>query len=290
VLAGCGRWGFDAIDVDAPPSDLGDGDCWSAWTTGPLRLSAPRPVTELTTTEANGDPSLSSDALAMYFSRGSGPKDFYVVRRSDRDSPWDAPTLLTDLSSSQDDTKLTLTADGLVAILSSNRTPATSFDLWEATRDFSAVSFGAPTRTPFAALNTNMNQYDPHVSRDGLRVYYAPSVSGTQVIHLAARTARGMAFDPPVAFSLGQDFSADPSLSPDERVLVYSASEGTNPTSMYYATRTSTSEPFGAGTQMPLYDVPVYDQDPEISYDGCELYFASMRAGMVLQLYVTFVQ
>ena len=59
---------------------------------------------------------------------------------------------------------------------------------------------------------------------------------------------------------------------------------------MFYATRPTTADPFGIGQQLPLYDVPVYDQDPAISYDGCELYFASMRGGSTLQLYVTTVQ
>jgi Tol biopolymer transport system component len=288
ALAGCGRSGFDPIDGDTqpPPNDASSG-CWSAWTAGPLRLSPPQRVGELAAAEAQGDPSLSPDGLSLYFSRGASGKDYYVARRPDRASPWGTPIRLDDLSSAQDDTKLSLTDDGLVAILSSNRSPATSFDLWEARRTSSSVPFGTATRTPLAAINDNSAQFDPHVSADGLRLYYAPELAGVQRIQLATRDSREEAFGAPAALAVGP-YTADPSPSPDELVLVY-ASFATTPTAMFYTARTSTSEPFSPGQKLPVYDVPVHDQDPAISHDGCELYFASMRAGPQMQLYVAAV-
>lgn len=291
ALAACGRSGFDPVDVimeDGAPGDTGASDCWSAWMTGPLRLGAPRLVSELATGEAHGDPSLSPDGLALYFGRGPGAKDYFVAKRPDRASPWGTPSRIDDLSSAQDDTKLTLTEDGLVAILSSDRSPATSFDLWEATRASTTVPFGAASRAPFTAINNNSAQYDPHVSPDGLRLYYAPDIGGIQSVHVTTRASRGAAFGAPVALALGHTPAADPSLSPDERVLVYASSQN-GPPAMFFVTRTGIADAFGVGEMLPLYDVPVHDQDPSISYDGCELYFVSMRGGVTPQLYVTTV-
>lgn len=289
VLAGCGRTGFDLIDAstEQSPIDTGAG-CWAAWTSGPLRLATPQPLGEIATPEAHGDPSLSPDALALYFSRGSGAKDYYVARRPDRTSPWGTPTRIDDLSSPQDDTKLSLTGDGLVAILSSERSPATSADLWEATRAATTDAFGTASRAPFTALNDGDAQYDPHISADGLRLYYAPAVNSVQLVHLATRSSRTASFEAPVVLDLGQSYTADPSPSPDELVMVYASNMG-GPSAMFAATRTGIAESFSAGQMLPLYDVPVHDQDPAISYDGCELFFASLRGGSPLQLYVTTV-
>ncbi len=293
VFSGCGRSGFDLVDAQPTDTvdtvDAVDAGCWPAWTTGPLRLTTPARVSELATSAAQGDPSLSPDGLTLYFSQGSSGKDYYATRRADRTAPWGAPSRLDDLSSTGDDTKLTLSDDGLVAIVSSDRAPATSFDLWEATRASAAVPFGTPTRTPLTAINNNSAQYDPQLSGDGLRLYYAPDVGGTQVIELATRSSRAEAFGMPVELALGAGSIADPSPSPDELVMFYTV-HANGPTAMFYATRTTATDSFGAGQKLPLYDVPVFDQDPAISHDGCELYFASMRGGSVLQLYMTAVQ
>ena len=173
LLSGCGPSGFGSSTrrsptrpIPAPPAVglRGPRDrCASVCPCASASLQ--RPMRKATRTR------LSPDGLTLYFSQGGSGKDYYAARRPDRLSPWGAPSRLDDLSSAEDDTKLTLTDDGLVAILSSNRAPATSFDLWEATRASTAVAFDAPTRTTLAAINNNSAQYDPQLSGDGLRLY-----------------------------------------------------------------------------------------------------------------------
>jgi hypothetical protein len=95
ALTAC-RIGFDArttgdsgADADSRP-DVAFGNCWSAWRTRPLSLSAPATLSQLDTpTLLEGDPWLAPDALSLYFGQAG---DFFVATRADRNAPFDAPT------------------------------------------------------------------------------------------------------------------------------------------------------------------------------------------------------
>jgi hypothetical protein len=283
-----GDGGGDSPDDGGGP-DVAFGDCWSAWLTGPLQLSTPAPVTSLNTGVLEGDPFLSPDALTMYFARSG---DLFAATRPDRFSAFGDVTAITELNSAQDETKLTVTSDGRVAIWSTTRTGSLSYDLWEATRATSTGAFATPTQTSFAQINTTDPQYDPHISGDGLRLYHSPATASGQSISIATRTTVLAGFEAPTAVDdLGANRTGDPALSPDERVIVYSAKQSPNDTlTIWYASRSVPAASFSNAQRIAsLNDGTIHDQDPVLSFDGCELYF-SRHLGTEIDLFVSMVQ
>jgi hypothetical protein len=77
---------------------------------------------------------------------------------------------------------------------------------------------------------------------------------------------------------------ADPTVSADELVIVFS-----NASDMFYATRTTASDPFGAPVPLAQLNTAVIENDPELSSEGCELYFRSPRVS-ISDIYVATVQ
>jgi len=69
---------------------------------------------------------------------------------------------------------------------------------------------------------------------------------------------------------------ADPDLSPDELVVVFSA---TSVLTLHAAVRATTADPFGPPFPLSSIVGPGLDADPALSSDGCELFFISNRGG-----------
>ena len=74
--------------------------------------------------------------------------------------------------------------------------------------------------------------------------------------------------------------AADPTLSPDERVLIISTvASGASSTDLYYATRTTRDDDFRVIGPVPGVNVATQSEgDAELSSDGCELYFSATNA------------
>jgi hypothetical protein len=83
-----------------------------------------------------------------------------------------------------------------------------------------------------------------------------------------------------------QDY-ADPSISGDELVLVFTEYDG-SVDSVFYATRGSAGDAFGSARPISVADTTSFNDDGQLSADGCTLYFASDRSHNDLQkIYVT---
>jgi hypothetical protein len=296
-LAAC-RVGFDARttgdgDIDAPDDgarpDIAFGNCWPAWRTGSVALSTPVPLAQLNSPLHEGDPSLSADALNLYFAQAG---DLYVTSRADRYAAFGPATAVAELNSPGDETKLSMTADGLVAVWSTDRTGSQGYDLWESSRMSPTAAFAGATQTSFAQVNDNANQFDPHLSGDGLRLYLSPQIAMIQIVKVATRTSLVASFGPPVeVLDLGANRTVDPSLSPDELVMVYSAhASAAQPLNVWYATRASTADAFSNAQRLAsINDGTIHDQDPVVSSDGCELLFARQTA-VSADLFMSVVQ
>ena len=290
VLASCGRLGFDRVGANG--NDAGDGGaaaadallaggCWPQWRAGTIRFNAPVQLAELRTGFSELDPYILLDGVTIDFVRGlSGTREHYVAVRPDRSSPFGTPALHADINSPQDDGKLAMTGDELLAIYSSDRTGTVGgFDLWQATRSATATPFPAADSAPLAQQNTISNQHDPHLSRDGLRIYYSHGTQPGQHIRVATRATRGDAFGPSVPLTdLGLAVTADPFLSPDELVILYIAAPDVGLTGhLHYATRATTADAFTNAQPVPDVGSTSTDGDPQPTDDGCDLFFASDR-------------
>ena len=277
-VAACGRVNFDLFDPGDGGSDDGSTGvtCWPAWRSQTVRLTAPRQLTELGGVQ-HGDPAPSFDSLTLYYVEEVSDAEIHFATRPDRGSVWTPHGLISELSSPQIDVKLTLSADGLNGVFSSDRT-MTNVELWHVTRASTSVAFETPTLSLTANLNTGFDDFDPHLSASGLHLYFAPGLGNGQEIRLGTRAAVGDAFVlDRTLVELAQPITySDPSVSPDELVIVFAALTSGE---LFYASRGSTSVDFGAPVLVPDVDGGGRQTDVEITSDGCELYFSSTRTG-----------
>lgn len=291
ALAGCGRTGFDPIiDAgDAGEAAVDDGPlttgCWPAWRAGTISVSDPVLVTELASASDDLNPFMHADDQQLHFTRGSiNVRDVFVARRAGRGQPF-GTAMAVSVNTTGDEGRLSLTADGLLAAFTSDRNPATSVDeLWFAERPDLQTPFGLASQSEIAAILNTANQSDAELSPDGLRLYWAdartPSV--IQRIYVAERASRTEAFGPAALVpGLPAQDTADPTLSPDELVIVVSIETGgSNINDLFFATRNTRTEPFSTPAIVPRVNsllVNIDDADASLSDDGCELWFSSVR-------------
>src|SRR5262245_15371144 len=102
LLAGCGRISFDQLASAA--DDAVARTCWSAWTDGPLMLSAPQPIVMLNTAAAERDPSLAGNDLHLYYATGPAANpDIFTSTRAETHAPWQSAAALALLSTAVSD-------------------------------------------------------------------------------------------------------------------------------------------------------------------------------------------
>jgi Tol biopolymer transport system component len=195
-------------------------------------------------------------------------------------SVWGASQLRTDLSSARNEGRVGMRGDGLCAVLASG---TTSSDLWETCRSATTAPFPSATTTLTATLNDNDVQFDPELSSDGLRVYYSYDAGGATypTIVVAERATVTSSFATAVTVqgititALSSEHTG-PALSPDELVIVYGAVPAGD-RNLFFATRSDRMQPFSGITLVPGVSSQQRDSEPDVSSDGCELYFMSAR-------------
>lgn len=251
------------------PSHFGTG----GWTFGPLSLEpALLPGSDF---EFSGD----GQTLFTISTRagGQGSRDVWAFERPSLDSPYGQPTNLVDLNTSGEEYGFTTSADGRTAALvmrDGNADPKTVHILW-ATR---SRGVGPWLRGQFSdqrVVDTGQADWDATLSYDGLRLYFAPT-GGTQQIWIAERATFEAPFGSPKALpGLDGTDDADPTLTADERVIVFSSdrSGGLGGRDLWYALREETEGYSIAGPLPAPINTAADEVDPAISPDGRELVF-----------------
>ncbi len=138
-----------------------------------------RALTGLNTADREHLPRLSADELTLHFvSNRSGNTEIWRATRASRSAEFANPELVPELNSDGEDGAVTLSPDGLEAILSSDRTGTQGArDLFRATRTSSAEPFSAAV--PLTEINSDENDYDPTLSFDGTELYFVSNRSGS---------------------------------------------------------------------------------------------------------------
>jgi Tol biopolymer transport system component len=262
----------DTVSVDAPP----DAACLAKWRAGPS-FTTPVMLFGVATTGDEGDPFLTADEKTIYFVRSS---DIYKgTRASLSTTTFSNVAKASDLSSGSGDSKVSITADGLTAFLNSSRAGGTGgmTDVWRATRGATSQTFATPDQKYLTAVNTTGDQWDPHVSANGLRLYIAPPASPMQHIEMASRASLSDDFGAPVALTEldSGERDNDPTLTADERLIVFASNRNGN-RNLWYALRDDPTQPFAAPILVPQINTNT-DDGPHLSHDGCRLYFTSDR-------------
>jgi Tol biopolymer transport system component len=138
-----------------------------------------RELVGLNTPEREHLPRVSADELTLYFvSNRSGNTEIWRAARSTRTADFAGAELVPELNSEGEDGAVTLSPDGLEAILATNRQGTQGGrDLYRATRTATTEPFSTPE--PLASLNSGLNDYDPTLSFDGAELYFVSNRNGS---------------------------------------------------------------------------------------------------------------
>lgn len=288
--------GSDASGSDASGSDSGGAtDCLQHWIDGGpgLALSAPQEINTMPGSANDRDPWISADGLRMYFDRNpgmQGKNDIYFASRPSFEQDFAKPSLMANLDTQDNEERASLNGDETLLIFSGDHnTPGGNFQLVVSKLDTtnSFPSPPGPDQALVAGININNNDYfDPFLTRDGLKLYLAPSLGGApQQISVTTRSATDQNFPASTSVPVINSGSGDanPSVSTDDRIIVFSshrpAGGGLGGANLWYATRQRPTDDFTAPTLIPTVNGNMEDDDPVLSADGCDLYFSSTRNG-----------
>lgn len=281
--------GGDAM-TDAPtPYDAGAIAC--SWSGGP-RLTSLVQLAALNTDFNEMEPFVAYNGLRLFFySNRSGSGDIYTAARTSTTQTFTGAILQPSFNTADVETRLEFSRDELDVVMAAEWSGSEGgSDLWIAHRADAGGSF--PAWTNLSALNSPDEEVDPHLSADGLRLYYSDNLGGAPATHhyrilVSERTTRTEPFGPGRVLDEltepGWD-NANATLSGDETVVVFTSTRpvvtgGASEVSIWYATRTSRSAPFGAPAALPspINIASTVDYEPFITPDGCQLIFSSMR-------------
>jgi hypothetical protein len=294
TLAGCSFVSAhatgDAATPEGPQDTTGmeqvQRTCWPQWHDHSIRFTAPVELPNIgSANTTDRDPSLSYDELTMYFSsiRGiRGDADIYKSTRLDTSSAFGAPALVDSLSiDAFDDTRMAITKDDLHVVFSTNRPTSVGLDLWQASRATATDQFSAIVHTGFPMIDDGHDQFDPMLSDDGLTLYYSPFIDAQtkQVISMATRASITADFGAPTVVINSTEGDADPYLSPDQLVLLFSStrSGGQGLVDVYYTVRDHAGDAWGEVSPILGINTVANEGDPVPSRDGCTLILSSDR-------------
>jgi hypothetical protein len=196
---------LDGLTLYLSATGAGGRDFFRATRTTPYRsFGTPVPIPELSSTSDEFCPSPRIDDLEIFFnSQRAGGAGSYDLWRADRAStavPFNPPVNVTELNTSSSDQDSSLTADGLRIYFSSTRPGGLgSNDIWTAVRPSWSMPFGTPT--PVVELNSSALDYQPHISPDGLTIFFCsdrPGGVGMRDLWVATRVTPNGPFGTPV--------------------------------------------------------------------------------------------
>jgi len=262
AASACGR-----IHFDDETGVLGRCD-WSR----PPRLRDERLRAELSTARADSDPFfVRGDPLTITITWTSDTTglDILTAHRPSLASDFDPPTLVSDLATAGDELALQLDTTGSGYFV--RRMPSDG-DLYEVER----VDGTLQVVRALTELNDAQQQLDPHVTADGLALWFATSTpTASQEIMIAHRADTSSMWsnvEPFVFNTPGADGGA--TLTDDQLVVVWTSPSQSGPIgAIWYATRPTPTAPWSARRELLQASDRAY-LEPSIRGDGCELLFA----------------
>lgn len=264
LLVACGS---DPVMPDAPP------DVVLPRCDPDAAFQAPVPVAGLNTDGDDVSARLSPDELSIVFARRKtgSPYDLYSASRASRDAAFDAPTLLATVNSVNSDVWPSLSPDGLLLVLDSDRSTGIHH-IYVSKRANVTSPFGPATAAP--AL---MDREEHPLLANGRALYFSSTRTGGQGLRDIWRTEIDStgATSTPVAVLGGvntPDEEVTPALTEDELRIFFRRTTAAEP-DIYMASRTTANDGFGSASTVPVLAVPGVNEVPNwISADGCSLY------------------
>jgi Tol biopolymer transport system component len=291
ALAGCGRWGYDEIGMG---DDAGSGiDSSGPDAAVPVCTSGdfgtPELVTGLGLPPSVYGPSVTADGTGLYFSHvtgGEATEDLYFSSRSAAGASFAAAVSLEINSAFQDGTPF-ITHAGTELFFSSSRTG--SRDIWLATRPTASAEL--TVERDVAELNSAAIDHRPTLTWDGGTVIFASGRAGggDENLYLAERPSIGASFGAVAAIDElnTSDYETSPFVTGDGMTVYFMSNRpnGAGCDDIWMATRPAPTLPFDPAEPVPGINSVACDDDPSLSADGCEIFFASNRSGDGYRLY-----
>ncbi len=275
VVVGCGRIAFEQQAAEVQPA--------CSWTPAPVFVGPPE-VLALSTTAPEGDPTLSSDFLELFWASNG----IHHAVRATRESPFVETGGVAGLELVTGELNgFSLSRDGLTAYFA--RRVGTTADLYTASRTSRDGAFGVAT--PIAELATASHEFNPRVSPDDRTIVYvhweAPDDASTADAFLAHRATSGEAWSDAerAGYSTPMPDAAS-SFIADTRTVVFETAGD-----LFVAHRADDASPFEPAVPLSI-NTASFDGLPFAAADGCELFFVSDRPGGVgaLDLYRAVVE
>lgn len=246
------------------------------------------------------DPSISADELELYFNSyrpGSfGEYDIWMTTRKTKADPWGIPVNLgPTVNSPAGELAPSISTDGLSLYFSSDRSGGYGVqDIWVTTRETKSAPWGEPVNLG-PTVNSVAREHAPSISTDGLELYFSglwefpessrPGGSGGSDIWVTTRKTKRDPWGTPVNLGPAVNsttYDESPSISGDGLSLYFYShrSGGSGESDIWVTKRKSTSDPWGTPVNLgPTVNSVSMEGNPDISRDGCTLYFASRRPG-----------
>lgn len=236
----------------------------------------PELLANVNSSDLDRDPVVTADGRTLFLMStrpGGRGEDIWRSTRTGRGQPFSPPQNVTELNSAQADTRVSLTEDQRLLVMTSARNG--NFDVYITERDDDDDQFDEPEL--LAEVNSSGEDHDPVLSLDGLRLYLsAPGPVGGRDILMAKRDRRDDDFSTPQlvpVINTGGD-EADPALTADELVIVFARNRD-----VFYATRPNVNQEFSTPEPLAAINTASEEADPFVTADGCEFFFVSDRAG-----------
>lgn len=254
---------------------------WEGWGNPVILEALPGSDSALNTASIDGCASTSPDGLTLVFnSNRTGNFDLYMATRSSTAEGFGAPTRLPEPINSAKNEACATIANGHRLYFSSDRDDP-AYDMY-----VSRLQNGAWTQP---------ENLGPHINTPGwldeAATFYDDS--GDQVMLFSSRQTSGSG-DGNIYMSVnggpkslvagGVNSSASdnrPSVTRDGLTIFFDSTRagGLGGPDLYYATRSSTAQPFGTAQHLGSLSSPGFDGRPFISKDGTFLTFSSQRTG-----------
>jgi hypothetical protein len=270
-MGACG--GGDGIKVDAA---LGDAPP-SARCDPTAAFGTPKPLATLNGPTEDLGGRLSADQLTILFSRTNTDMtwDIYSATRSATTDAFGTPQVVGPLNTIYSELWPALTPDGLTVYFMSDRIAPGSYGMWAAKRTATTAAWGPPMAvadlmtgdaTPFVANATGFYFASGTRTGAGKNDIFRATLSATGAMTMIGGVIGGV--DTPASEDI-------PILTADELHMFFARNNGTD-FDIYEASRSSTSDGFGAAAAVPGLAMAGFDELPSwISADGCDLYYSS---------------
>ncbi len=253
----------------------------------PPHFETPTLVAALSDTASiDEDPTFTGDLLELYFmSTRAGTKDIWTSRRASADDPWGAPTMVSELSSSNDEWCPGVSLDGLTIWFATDRAKGFA-QIWQATRASRTDAWSAPA--PVAELASGAADFAPVVDATETMLFFSSdraNLAGTAGganydLYWSSRANASSPWEAPqpVPGVNSPSDEYDPFVAQGGLVIFFTSMKS-GAGDIYWSARQSISAPFETPVLLTDVDSTAYDSDSSLSPDLGYMMLSSTRSG-----------